>query len=251
MKIALIIYGFVRDIEQSYKEHKFFLDNYDCDIYISTWNILGKKKSPKVYGDKSTDWTDYEELLDVNKLLSLFNPIAYEIDDIQDFNNKYDDTFINNYLKKYNFTSYSRCKNSIIGQYYRIKSLWKLFNTNKNDNAHYDLIIRSRFDNKFPTKITLNNIIKDNSIYVTNWWGRDIKLDGVNDFLFITHSYETMNIICNVFNYVLTSKNMLSNKYILPQQGRSGPVPELIVAHLLRINNIKINNLGIKMSLIK
>lgn len=126
-----------------------------------------------------------------------------------------------------------------------------MFSANKNDNAHYDLIIRSRFDNKFPTKINLNNIIKDNSIYVTNWWGRKVKLDGVDDFLYITHSYETMNIICNILNYVLTSKNMLSNKYILPQQGRSGPAPELIVAHLLRINNIKINNLGIKMSLIK
>ena len=44
---------------------------------------------------------------------------------------------------------------------------------------------------------------------------------------------------------------MLSDKYIKPQHGRSGPVPELIVAHLLRINNIKINNMGIKMSLIK
>ena len=36
-----------------------------------------------------TDWTDYETLLDVNKLLSLFKPICYEIDNIQSFNNKY------------------------------------------------------------------------------------------------------------------------------------------------------------------
>ena len=250
MKIALIIYGFVRDIEQSYKEHKFFLDNYDCDIYISTWNILGKKKWAKVYGDKSTDWTDYKTLLDVDKLLSLFKPNAYEIENIDDFNNKYDDTFINNYLKEFNFTSYSRCKNSVIGQYYRINSLWNLFNANKN-HTHYDLIVRSRFDNKFPTKINLNNIIKDNSIYVTNWWGRDCHLDGVDDFFYISNSYETMNILCNIFDYVLTSKNMLSDKYILPQQGRTGPVPELIVAHLLKINNIKINSLGIKMTLIK
>ena len=135
--------------------------------------------------------------------------------------------------------------------YCSAESLWNLFNTNKNDNVHYDLIIRSRFDNKFPTKITLNNILKDNSMYVTNWWGRNVDLDGVDDFFYMSNSYETMNILCNVFDYVLTSKNMLSDKYIKPQQGRSGPVPELIVAHLLRINNIKINNMGIKMSLIK
>ena len=250
MKIALIIYGFVRNIEESYKEHKFFLDNYDCDIYISTWNILGKKKFAKVYGDKSTDWTDYKTLLDIKKLLSLFKPRGYEIENIDDFNNKYDDTFINNYLKKFKFTSYSRCKNSVIGQYYRINSLWNLFNANKND-THYDLIVRSRFDNKFPTKINLNNIKRDNSMYVTNWWGRNVGLDGVDDFIFISNSYETMNILCNIFDYVLTSEILLSNKYILPNQGRSGPVPELIVAHLLKINNININNLGIRMSLIK
>ena len=251
MKVALIIYGFVRDIEQSYKEHKFFLDNYDCDVYISTWDILGKKKKKKIYGDKNTDWTDYETLLDVNKLLSLFKPICYEIDHIQSFNNKYNDKFINDYLKTHNFTSYSRCKNSVLGQFYRIQSLWNLFSRLKSDNLCYDLIVRSRFDNKFPNQINLNNINKDNSMNVTNWWGRDLGKDGVNDFLFISSSYETMNILCNIFNYILTSENMLSDKYILKEQGRTGPVPELIVAHILRMNNIKINNLGLKMSLIK
>jgi len=81
--------------------------------------------------------------------------------------------------------------------------------------------------------------------------GRDRGYDGVDDFLYISSSYETMNILCNIFNYILTSENMLSDKYILKQQGRTGPLPELIIAHILRMNNIKINNLGLNMSLIK
>ena len=245
MKIAVLISGFVRDIEQSYKEHKFVLENYDCDVYISTWNNLGRKKNQRrKYGDKSTDWIDYEDKLDVNRLISLFNPIAYEIEDIDDFNKKYDDAFIENYLKTFNFNSYSRCRN-VIGQFYRIKSLWKLFNTNKDDNVHYDMIMKSRFDNKFPRKINFNSINNDNSMYITDWWGKDLNLDGVKDFCFISSSYETMSIYFLAFDYILTSENMLSDKYILRTQGRSGPVPELIVAHLLRINNITIKNLRI------
>ena len=251
MKIALLIYGFVRNLEESYKQHKFFLETYDCDVYISTWTNLGRKKKPKKYGDKTTDWIDYEELLDIDKLLSLFNPVAYEIEDINNFNSKYDDIFINNYLKENNFTSYSRCKNSIIGQFYRVKSLWNMFEVNKNKNTNYNLIVRSRFDNVFPN-INLNNIVKDDCMYVSNWFGRDIGMDGVDDFLYISNCHQTMKILCNVFEYVLTeTQDMRSDKFIIPTQGRSGPVPEFIIAHLLRRNNININSLGIKFSLIK
>ena len=247
-KIALIICGHVRNLEESYNQHKFLLENYNCDVFISTWKNLGRKFKQKKYGGKEDDWIDINEQLDVNMLLDLFKPVAYDIEDINEFNEKFNDEFINKYLINTQFTSYARCKNAILGQFYKVQKAWNVFYNNKNKS--YDLIIKSRFDINY-RNINLNDVNCDNSIFFTDTWGADIGMNGVQDYIYISKNEHYMNILCNIFNYILNTNEITNPNYILPSQGKTGPVPELIIVDFLNKHKINIRLLNARLSLFK
>ena len=236
MKIALLLCGYVRDIEKSYEcIYNTFLRNYDCDIYISTWDTLGKKTSSnKIYGDKSTDWIDNNTKLNLEKLLEKFKPEQYEIENVNTFTEIHNDEFINNFLKKNNYTSFSRCKNSVLGQFYKIKKVWSLFEKTK--TREYDIIIKSRFDFKFLKNDINLDVLDSNSIYFMGKYGSR----GVGDFFFISKHYENIKKLCNIYDWIVNNSEIQNESYILKKQGRTGPVPELFIYGFLKSVNVSI-----------
>ena len=234
MKVALLLCGYVRDIEKSYENiYDTFLRKYDCDIYISTWNTLGNKTKKKIYGDKNTDWINNNIKLNSEKLIEKFKPKQYEIENINNFSELYNDEFINNFLKKNNYTSFSRCKNSVLGQFYKIKKVWSLFEKTK--TREYDIIIKSRFDFKFLKNDINLDILDNNSIYFSS------KIyQGVADFFFISKHYENIKKLFNIFDWIVNNSDIQNQSYILKSQGRTGPVPELFIYGFLNSMNINI-----------
>lgn len=236
MKIALLLSGYIRNIDETYKIiNEVFLSKYDCDIYLSTWSKIGNKISPKIYGDKNTDWINNKDKLNIEKMLKLFKPIHYEIEDLEEFNNIYDENFINDFMKKNNFTSFSRCKN-VLGQFYKIQRTWLLFEKNKKKD--YDIIIRSRFDFEIiKNNMNLNNL-DNTSIYFSNnnFGNNNEKCDriAVYDFFYISKNYENIKKLCNIFDWIINNSDIKSDSYILKCQGRSGPVPEFFITDFLK-----------------
>jgi hypothetical protein len=72
MKIAVCISGQPRNYEKGYQElKKWFLDKYDCDIYIHTW----KDSSPMEAGHKFAQKREYEFTNeDYDRILELYKP---------------------------------------------------------------------------------------------------------------------------------------------------------------------------------
>lgn len=114
MKIAVCLSGSSNKFRRGFYElKKWFLDKYDCDIYIHTWNTHN----------------------DLNNLLSLYQPKDYYFQDLIpfDFTNiksEYTDTFLNDILNE----SYSTHAS---------------YNLAKESEIEYDLIIQLKFNLKF------------------------------------------------------------------------------------------------------
>jgi len=55
--------------------------------------------------------------------------------------------------------------------------------------------------------------------------------------------------IINILDYILKPNEITNPNYILPSQGKTGPVPELFISDFLNKNKIKIKLLNTKLSL--
>ena len=77
MKVAICISGLPRNYEQGFKElKKWFLNKYDCDVYIHTWyDTTSVFETGHDYLEKkSYNFTQK----DYDNILKLYNPKAYE-----------------------------------------------------------------------------------------------------------------------------------------------------------------------------
>jgi hypothetical protein len=196
MKVAICISGQPRNYEQGYYElKKWFLDKYDCDIYIHTWKDV---KSPMSGGHKFTTVPEYHfSENDYSRILELYTPI-------KSFFQKpipFDKTKIQGHLG-YNL-------HNVLSGSYSIYACNKLL---QESGKHYDLVIRTRFDLQFTDYISPECLfLKD----ITQ-----LNLDGVNVFqypiingyatrisevddLFAVGSMEIMDIYSNCFSYLL------------------------------------------------
>lgn len=194
MKIAISLSGLPRQYKKGYEElKKWFLDRYDCDVYIHTWKDTstvfqtGHNFSP----DKSYSFTekDYQNILD------LYKPKTYKFQKPITF----DSTGITSGLGiKLNVS---------LANFYSIKCSYDLV---KNSKITYDLIIRYRFDLQFtdyisPECIFLKDITQvDPSVlnyfaYSKEQSGRLLEIDD----LFAVSSPEIMETYCNVFSWIL------------------------------------------------
>ena len=128
MKIAVCISGQPRNYEQGYHElKKWFLDKYDCDIYIHAWKDT---KSPFELSHNFAQKRHYNFIEeDYSKILELYQPKDYYFQKPIPF----DEGKIVGDL--------GVGINTILSQFYSIQ---QSFNLAKHSGIDYDLVIRYR-----------------------------------------------------------------------------------------------------------
>lgn len=195
MKIAINLSGLPRCYKQGYEEiKKWFLDRYDCDVFIHTWyntNTIyktGHKFSPQ------KDYQFTEE--DYRNVLDLYKPKAYTFQkpipfDITGIKSKLD-------IKL----------NVSMSNFYSIKACYDLIQESGN---HYDLVIRMRFDLRYtdhisPECIFLKDItqVNPNKLHYFQYSDDPDERASEIDDLFAVGSMEVMGVYCNVFPYILS-----------------------------------------------
>jgi hypothetical protein len=246
-KIAILIGGLIRDYENAYpylKEN--LLDKYDCDIFISTWDIKESHGTNRRNYNRIIDWSSTKKItqFEKDKLLELYNPKKIQIENFYVWEKNNKDNILN-FMEKNSFTLYRKILNNIFCQWYKIFDVFKLYNTYKYDNNKiYDIVIKMRFDVIFE-HIDIN-IITDNKLYFLNNWGKknnkiDLipsKLDVVEDYIFFGKE-GNMKKILNIYNHITDNKNLFNDKkYLLQSQVNNVPVSEFIITYYLIDNNI-------------
>jgi len=235
MKVAISISGLPRCYKEGYEElKKWFLDKYDCDIYIHTWYDTktifktGHNFAPNI-GYNFTE-EDYQNILDLYqpKNHTLQKPIPFDVNGI-----------ISRLGVKLNVS---------LSSFY---SLQHSFNLIKESGIEYDYIIRTRFDLKFTDYISPECVfLKDISLLDPNQLSYfqysddpNIRIAEIDD-LFAVGGFEVMNVYCNTFSYVLNYLYM--NQEYKEWLNNLVPDPEPLVNesilkfHLLN-NNISLN----------
>ena len=196
MKVAVCISGQPRNYEQGYQElKKWFLDKYDCDIYIHTW-----KDTIMEGGHKYTKERTYEFLEeDYNNILELYKPKDYFFQKTIPF----DTTGIRGPAIKYRL-------NSNLSAAYSIYAAYQLV---KHSGINYDLVIRTRFDLEFTDYVSPECLfLKDLSLldpnklnsfsYPLTEDGFPTRLTEVDD-VFAVSSPEIAEIYSSYFSYIL------------------------------------------------
>ena len=235
MKIAISISGLPRCYKEGYKElKKWFLDKYDCDIYIHTWYDTkttfktGHNFAPHK-GYKFTD-EDYQNVLELYqpKNYTFQKPITFDINGI--------------------ISKLGVKLNSSLSAYY---SILHSFNLIKESGIEYDYIIRTRFDLKFTDYISPDCIfLKDLSLLDPNQLNffqysddPSVRASEIDD-LFAVGSLDVIEVYSNTFSYMLNYLYM--NKEYKEWLNNLVPNPEplvnesLLKFHLLN-NNITLN----------
>lgn len=210
MKVALLLFGFLRSYKHNYQNLKDkLLDKYKCDIfvYISEDEIKDDR-----YINNNTD------LLTIIKTVNdLYKPISF----ICDKNSKNSELEENNKNNKSN-------KNNIYNYFYKLNQINNLKkNYEKLNNIKYDVVIAMRPDIYFLTDndpiIHNLNLIKENVLIFP---GSDLNRDSsdqeevINDHLCIGNS-DSINFYSKLYkniNYYLTkydTSEKIVYKYLL------------------------------------
>ena len=134
MKVAVCISGQPRNYKKGFSElKKWFLDKYDCDVYIHTWyDTKAIFETGHDYLEKKTYSFTHE---DYSNILELYKPKAYEFQKPIVF----DGTGIVGTHCKY------RLDNLLSAAY----SIHTCYNLVKESGIEYDYVIRYRFDLQF------------------------------------------------------------------------------------------------------
>jgi hypothetical protein len=197
MKVAICISGQPRNYERGYSELKtWFLDKYDCDIYLHTWEDTSSTMSG---GHNFSNTKEYEFTKDdYNKITDLYNPVVSHLQNPIPF----DTTGVQGHLgyKLHN----------ILSGYYSTYAAYKLL---KNSGNQYDLVIRTRFDLEFTDYISPECLfLKDLDLldpkqinlfqYPLSPEGYPTRTSEVDD-LFAISSMEVMDIYSSCFSFML------------------------------------------------
>ena len=139
MKVAVCISGQPRNYKKGFIElKKWFLDKYDCDVYIHTWyDTKAIFETGHDYLEKKTYSFTQK---DYNTILKLYKPKAYEFQKPIPF----DEMDIRGTHLKYKL-------NNILSASYSMHSCYNLV---RESGIEYDYIIRYRFDLKFTDVIS-------------------------------------------------------------------------------------------------
>ena len=151
MKIAILISGQPRNYIEGYEEiKKAYLDRYDCDVYIHTWEG-GNFEATQFFANRPRYTYQYKETY-LNEILELYKPVQYKFEQPIIFDDK-----------------------NIIDPIWRqplqnTKSMWysiaKAYNLIQKD---YDLIIRTRFDLRYEISTLDLESLDANKLHIWNW----------------------------------------------------------------------------------
>lgn len=235
MKVAISISGLPRCYKEGYEElKKWFLDKYDCDVYIHTWYDTKTKFKTGHNFSFNKDYQFTEE--DYQNILELYQPKNYTFQKPIPFD-------ANSLTSKFGVKL-----NVSLSTFY---SLQHSFNLIKESGIHYDYIIRTRFDLKFTDYISPEcTFLKDIFLLDPNQLNYfqysddpSVRISEIDD-LFAVGSLNVMNVYCNTFSYILNYlymneeyKEWLDNLVEEPEHLVN---ESLLKFHLLK-NNISLN----------
>ena len=239
MKIAVCISGQPRNYEKGYQElKKWFLDKYDCDVYIHTW----KDTSPMEAGHKFAQKREYEFTNeDYDRILELYKPKTWNFQHPIPF----DTTGIKGDHLNYKL-------NSLLSASY---SIHECYNLVKDWGVKYDLVIRTRFDLEFTDYISPEcEFLKDLTLldpnklnifeYPLTDEGHTTRHSEVDD-LFAVSSPEIAGIYADYFTYAI-SYIYMSDAYkawldTVISENPDPIHPESVLKYHLISNGIEIN----------
>jgi len=238
MKVAVCISGQPRNYEQGYLElKKWFLDRYDCDVYIHTWKDKTMEAGHKYVKERTYEFVEE----DYNRILELYQPIDYHFQKPIPF----DTTGIKGPYIGYKL-------NSTLSASYSIYAAYELV---KKSGIDYDLVIRTRFDLQFTDYVSPECVfLKDLSLldpnkvnlfgYPTTEDGYPTRISEVDD-LFAVSSPKVAEVYASYFSHVINNiylnqefKDFL-NEFI---SGDPDPIfPESLLKFHLVSNGLEIN----------
>ena len=199
MKIAVCVSGQPRNYEQGYYElKKWFLDKYDCDVYIHAWKDLESefKTSHPFARSKTHKFTeqDYQNILNLYQPKDYYfqSPIIFDVNDIR------------GPLLGYKL-------NDLLSAGYSRQAAFDLV---EESGVEYDLVIRTRFDLEFTDYISPECLfLKDLSLldpnklnvfeYPLTPEGHTTRHSEVDD-LFAVSSPEIAGIYADYFTYAIS-----------------------------------------------
>jgi|TARA_R110000796_G_C14485464_1_gene427162 hypothetical protein len=239
MKIAICISGQPRNYEKGYLElKKWFLDKYDCDVYIHTWkDDLPMEAGHKFAKERQYEFTDK----DYNNIVELYKPKTWDFQNTIPF----DTTNIKGAHLNYKLNSLLSASYSIHACYNLVRD-WEL---------EYDLIIRTRFDLEFTDYISPECLfLKDLSLldpnklnvfeYPLTNEGDQTRHSEIDD-LFAVSSPKIAGIYADYFTYAL-SYIYMDNAYkswldTVISENPDPIHPESVLKYHLISNGVEIN----------
>jgi hypothetical protein len=185
MKIAVCYSGMFRNFQNSVDNHiEHLISKYDCDVYLSFWDIHGFNVVTTKFDSIPNDNIDIGSK---NEILKKLNPENFEFEPFSQLEN-----FFESEGKKYRDSNQPPfCKN-ILSMYYKINRCGEMV---KDSNVDYDLILRLRSDILFSEDLILQ-LPKENTIYspIKSSWDQSM-----NDQI-IYGNKEVMSIYHNLYN---------------------------------------------------
>jgi hypothetical protein len=155
MKIAICYSGMFRNFQNNVDSHiKHLISKYDCDIYLSFWDVYGFGS----FRDKLN--IKHDDIIPEHvkgEILNKLHPKNFEFESYDEM-----DIFFEFEGNKYRDTKEPPpyCKN-ILSMYYKIKRCGKMV---EDSGINYDLILRLRGDILFTEDLILQSP-KENTIY--------------------------------------------------------------------------------------
>jgi hypothetical protein len=196
MKIAICISGQPRSYEAGFYElKKWFLDRYDCDVYIHTWEDTNTIFTSSHNFTETRHYQFTKE--DYQKILDLYQPKAYIFQKPIKFEDK-------GIIGNLGFTL-----DGLLSSWLSIQSC---FNLVEESDIKYDLVIKTRFDLQFTNYISPEcEFLKDITQLDPNYFHCfSYNLEGDGNFrpveiddLFNVGSFDIMKIHSQLFSYLL------------------------------------------------
>lgn len=211
MKTAIVLTGHMRNWKFLFPKFKEdFIDKFNADVFISTWNNEGFNKVGSV---KGVDCNSPD--LDVRGVIDSYKPKSIIVENYDDL----EQSFIS---KVQHFkTAFQNTKN-IASMFYKIKSGMQLVTSYaETTNTKYDLVIRCRPDiyKKFPfpefdPNVFLTTYHKN---FYENGTGDAFHVTNYNDMVRFSQVYDSMDLLYNMCGlicpHVFTKKWIDHNRF--------------------------------------
>jgi hypothetical protein len=179
MKVALCLSGHLRKFDQTYPSlQKYFLDRYDCDIFIHTWDKLGYQSNFRK--DQIINNTN-DRINDIN---FLFKPKKIIVEH---------SSFIDELRKEANIyaphlVTQPKPAHHMASMFYKIYACNELRKHYQLEtNVEYDWVVRSRTDLLFHGNVTIpehdieNKIFMPRSTFHSHWYNDQFAIASPNN----------------------------------------------------------------------